>query len=836
MNGAALRVGRPLTMRLLRRVLLFSAVVLVLFAGARAWWEYHTTLAAVHEEFEVIESTKARSVAASLWDLDREQLALHMEGIRHFQYITYAGVRDASGVVAQSGVRRDKGVLDREFPLFTVYNGQRQDLGVLHVQADLLDLHSKAWRIARLVLAVNATLVLLMAGLMFWLTNNMISRHLATFAAFLGSYSLGGENRPLTLDKKPAGDELDVLANALNTMQEGLATSYAQVLAAQAEARSLARFPQENPSPVLRAGADGVLLTANPSSASLLAHLGVHVGQKLPEAYASIVAQALARGGEQRFEIAFGQRFFVFSASPVPAEGFVNIYGLDITERKQAEEQLRGSEARIRALFDATSDAAILMDTGGVILAINEHGAKRRGLAPEDMLGQPITRHLPPEAAASRMLQIQEAVRTRGPRAFEENREGSIYAITIYPILDAEGVPRQLASFSRDITRQKESERIILLNNARLQCLVRVLQHKAESVQEFLDFSLSEALALTGSRLGCIHHYSEERREFVLKSWSGEILRERAVKGGLQACPLDKAGLWGEAVRQRGPVIVNDSQAASPLGLGCPEGPVELSNFMTVPVFQGDRIMAVAGVGNRHGGYQDADVQQFSLLMDACWQVVGRLDAEHDVRRSLHEKEILLKEIHHRVKNNLQIISSLLFLQAEYVIEPQDRAMFEESQKRISAMALVHEELYGSDDLASVGMGEYVPRLVERVVASSDASVQLAFDVEDMRLPVTRSIPCGLVLNEMVMNAVKHAFRSAREGRLRVSLRQSDGQIELAVEDNGPGLPQDFDLESPSTLGLTLITSLAHQLGGSVTAQSLEAGARFTLRFPAEEQ
>jgi two-component sensor histidine kinase len=151
-------------------------------------------------------------------------------------------------------------------------------------------------------------------------------------------------------------------------------------------------------------------------------------------------------------------------------------------------------------------------------------------------------------------------------------------------------------------------------------------------------------------------------------------------------------------------------------------------------------------------------------------------------------------------------------------------------------MALVHEELYGSDDLSSVGMGEYVPRLVERVVASADVAVQVEFAVEDMRLPVTRSIPCGLVLNELVMNAVKHAFRHGREGRLRVTLARCDGQVELAVEDNGPGLPQDFDLESPATLGLTLITSLARQLFGSVAAQGLETGARFALRFPVEEQ
>ena len=1180
MNGEHLRVKKPLTLRLFKRVLVFSALLIVLLSGARAWWEYQGTLAAVQEEFAVIESTKAKSVAASLWDYDREQLALHVEGIHHFHYITYVGVRDASGVVAQSGVKRTRGVLDREFPLSMVYNGQRQELGVLHVQADLESLRQAAWRTAWRVLAFNAALVLLVAGLIFWLTNSMISRHLAAFAAHLSAYSLGGENRPLTLDKKSAGDELDVLASALNTMQTGLSASYGQVLAAQAEVRSLARFPQENPSPVLRVRAGGQLLAANPASAGLLAHLGVQVGQALPEEYAAIIARALDSGEIQRFETGFGGQTFALVASPVSAEGFVNIYGLDITERKAAENALRKSEAILQAAMDQSQAGIAIADApsgrlrymnraGLLIRGADEAGAANgvdsnqyvAGWKVLDLDGRPLEMSEVPLARAvmfgetsarefiirraegddrivwanaapildergqvsagivvfldiTKRKEAEEALRKSEEtfRAMIESAPLAIYMSTgmeqtstyvnptfttlfgytledvpnaacwwplAYPdpeyrrqvveewtrriaraieartaieplevvctckdgsqktvswgfmsldglnyaygldlterkraeealrrqvlaltqpldspasmrftelfnlediqriqdtfaesmsvasiITTPDGVPitkpsnfcrlcsdiirktdkglancyasdavigsvnmdgptikpclsgglwdagasinvggqhianwligqvrnealnedamlryaddigadrtefkaalaevpvmssaqfgkvaralflmsselslraYQNAQQARFIHERKQAEEEVRRNNVRLQCLVRVLQHKAESVQEFLDYSLAEALKLTESRLGYIYHYNEKRREFVLNTWSREVMAECAVKGPQKVYALDNTGIWGEAVRQRRPLIVNDFQAATPLKRGYPEGHVELDNFMTVPVLRDGRIVAVAGVANKSGGYQEADMGQFSLLMDACWQVVGRLDAENSVLGSLHEKEILLKEIHHRVKNNLQIISSLLFLQAEYVVDPQDRTMFEESQKRISAMALVHEELYGSADLSSVDMGDYVPRLVERVVAGADVPVQVVFDVEDMPLPVTRSIPCGLVLNEMVMNAVKHAFRNGREGRLLVSLARRQGQVELAVEDNGPGLPQDFSLESASTLGLNLITSLASQLAGSVAAQNVERGARFALHFPVEE-
>ena len=1041
MNSASLTVQKPLTLRLLKRVLGFSVALILLLAGARAWWEYCSALDAVHEEFAIIGQTTAKSVAGALWEFNREQLALHVEGIRNFRHISYAAVSDKGSLVAESGVRRTKDVLDREFPLATVYKGQRQDLGLLHVQADLQAAMHEAFSAALRAMAFNTALVLLVAGLVVWLTSNMISRHLSTLATHLQSFSLGGGSQPLALDKKPAGDELDVLAQAVNTMQDGLAASYAQVLAAQAETCSQARFPLENPSPVLRIGDGGLLLMANPASVELL---GLAAGQELPEEYAAIVSRALVSGEVQHFENAFGGRFFAFAARPVAAEGFVNIYGLDITERKAAEVALRESEATFRTMVE-TIPLAIYLSVGKEQISeyMNPAFVNMFGYTLEDM---PTSEHWWPLAYpdAKYRRQVSEEWGRRVARAIETKtsiepmdvvctcKDGSkkniswgfitlgsqnysfgldlterkraeealhrqVLALTqpldnpaairfadlfnlediqriqdtfakamnvASVITDPEGVPLTKPSnfcrLCRDVIRKTEkglancwasdaalgkpsqsgptiqpclsgglwdagasitlggqhianwligqvrneaqnmdsmlrygeeigadmeafksalaevpvmsseqfekvsralfvlsselslrayqnvqqarfiharqkAEAEVRRNVDRLQCLVRVLQHRAESVQEFLDYCLSEALTLTESRFGYIYHYNDVSREFVLNSWSSEVMAECTVKGAPQRYQLDKTGIWGEVVRQRRPLIVNDFQAANPLKRGYPEGHVALGNFMSVPVLREGRIVAVAGVGNRDGDYQDGDVMQLSLLMDACWQVVGRLDAEHDVRRSLHEKEVLLKEIHHRVKNNLQLISSLLFLQAEYVIEPLDKAMFEESQKRISAMALVHEELYGSVDLSSVGMGEFVPRLVDRVVASADVPVRVEYQVENVRLPVTRSIPCGLVLNELVMNAVKHAFRSGRNGRLRVALTHQGGQLELIVEDNGPGLSSDFDLESSATLGLTLITSLARQLFGSVTAESLGSGARFTLRFPLEE-
>ena len=915
MSGPLPAVKKPLTLRLLKRILGFSVVLIALLAGARAWWDYHDALNTVHGELSAIEATMTESLAGSLWDYDREQLALHVEGIRRFRHINYVAVLDKDRIVAQAGVRRNRGVLERNFPLFAVHNGKRQNLGLLQVQADLQEVKDLAFVTALQSMAYEATLIILVAGLVFWLTSVMISRHLAAFAQHLQSFSLGVGSPPLNLDKKPAGDELDVLAQAVNVMQDGLVAAYAQVLEAQTEVRSLARFPQESPSPILRAGTDGLLLKANPASEALLALLGVQEGQRLPEPYASVVASALASGEVQHFEIESGGQFFAFVARPVPAEHFVNLYGMDITARKRAEEALKRQVLaltqplegltsvhftdlfnlediqRIQDTFAQSMNVASIITTpDGVPLTRPSHFCRlcrdiirktEKGLAncfaSDAELGRPNPsgptiqpclsgglwdagasinvggRHIANWLIGQVRNEAQnDETLLRYADEIGADREEFARALAEVPVMSSEQFGKvakalfllsselslrayQNVQQARFIHERQKAEDDVRRMLARQQCLVRVLQHDAESVQEFLDFGLSQALELTGSRYGYIYHYSEQTRQFVLNTWSSEVMDECAVKGAPEVYELEKTGIWGEVVRQRKPIVLNDFHAPHPLKRGYPEGHVPLVNFMSVPVLREGGIVAVAGVGNKNGDYLDQDVRDLTLFMDACWQVVGRLDAEDDVLRSLHEKEIMLKEIHHRVKNNLQLISSLLFLQAEYVQDPSDKAMFEESQKRISAMALVHEELYGSKDLSSVGMGEFVPRLVDRVVASADVPVRVDYQVDDVRMEVTRSIPCGLILNELVMNAVKHAFRGGREALLRVELSHKGGELALSVEDNGPGLPEHFNLEGSATLGLTLVTSLARQLAGSVVAENHASGARFTLRFPLEE-
>jgi PAS domain S-box-containing protein len=214
--------------------------------------------------------------------------------------------------------------------------------------------------------------------------------------------------------------------------------------------------------------------------------------------------------------------------------------------------------------------------------------------------------------------------------------------------------------------------------------------------------------------------------------------------------------------------------------------------------------------------------------------ITARKRAEELIQTSLREKEVLLKEIHHRVKNNLQVISSLVDLQADALKEPALRGVFADMRDRVRSMALVHEKLYQSESLARVEFAEYARSLLNslwRAHADSAATVHLKLDLRPVSLSVITAIPCGLVLNELVTNALKHAFRGRSGNELTVELKAGPGgRVCLRVRDNGAGLPAGLDWRQSRSLGLRLVQMLARQLGGALEV-SVDAGTEFQVTF-----
>ncbi|UTB33583.1 MAG: PAS domain S-box protein [Methanobacterium sp. ERen5] len=213
--------------------------------------------------------------------------------------------------------------------------------------------------------------------------------------------------------------------------------------------------------------------------------------------------------------------------------------------------------------------------------------------------------------------------------------------------------------------------------------------------------------------------------------------------------------------------------------------------------------------------------------------ITERQEAENKIKKSLEEKKVLLREIHHRVKNNMQIISSLLNLQTTYTDDGNVVDILMESQNRVKSMAMIHEKLYQSTELARIDFKDYINQLtiyLRQSYVYMNSSITIETEVDDIHLNIDTAVPCGLIINELVTNSIKHGFPNGMPGIIRVKLSESNGEYILSVKDNGVGFPETIDFRNTDTLGLQLITNLVLQLDGTVEVV-LDQGTEFKINF-----
>lgn len=644
---------------------------------------------------------------------------------------------------------------------------------------------------------------------------------------------------------------------------------------------------------------------------------------------------------------------------------------------------------------------------------------------------------------------------------------------------EIERVNSELKAINRDLLQSREDASKTL---ARMQSLVSILQQSTKGTKEFLDLTLQEALDLTESKLGYIDVYSEEKQEFIITTWSKEVMEECQL-GNVRHFNLEEAGFWGEAVRQRKPLILNDFQAENPLKKGYPEGHAALFRYLSIPVFREDKIVAVVGVANKSTNYTEMDILQLNLLMDVVWKVLDRRLTEEkykaaerekanilsaitemvfyyknpdmeiewcnkaaaeflglemqDIKKKrcyeiwhksdepcypcpvsksfktgevasyeytsedgrtlalrsspvfdddrilvgvvlvtrdisdrvkrmkeieeqnefittildnlpiglavneissgkasyvnkkfseiygwpddtfkdvesffnavypdperreriraritediksgdpkrmtwpeieittslgekryitaaniplseqdkmistvlditlqrqyqdslkgmIHHREILMRELQHRVKNNLSVLNSLLSLEMSKIKDNETRQVFMDAQGRIQSMMTLYKHLYLSENLTDVDLDIYIKNLSDSIFTTykiEKGRIKIYTNLDKIKIDSKRAISLGLILNELITNSLKYAFPDKRTGEVQVSLKRIDANLELAVQDDGIGLPVDFDLKKVESMGLLLVKTLTEQIEGVLKIDNL-SGTRISV-------
>jgi PAS domain S-box-containing protein len=323
---------------------------------------------------------------------------------------------------------------------------------------------------------------------------------------------------------------------------------------------------------------------------------------------------------------------------------------------------------------------------------------------------------------------------------------------------------------------------------------------------------------------------SEEKYRNLFTAESDAILLSEKETGEILEVNDAASLLYGYTHEEMGRLKVTDISAApegAGMAAGTPSGrsSLGLHKRKDGSVFPADISASTFFLNGRE------------VILLAVRDATERTRAEEQIRSSLKEKEVLLKEIHHRVKNNLQVVSSLLKLQAQQHHDKKVQDMFTESIDRIKTIASIHEMLYRSADYTRIDFGAFIDRIVSQSTASyplNGGRVGMKTDVADISVDLNTAVPCGMLINELVSNAAKHAFPAEREGHIAVIMRQEEGDIILTVSDDGIGFPDHIDYRNTESLGMQLVLGLVDQLDGTIDFNNT-GGTAFTITFRPHE-
>ncbi len=314
---------------------------------------------------------------------------------------------------------------------------------------------------------------------------------------------------------------------------------------------------------------------------------------------------------------------------------------IDITSWKLAEKAIIESESNFKWLYENAPVPYHILAPNGQIMDVNKRWCDVLGYSKEEVIGKEIFDFIFTDERENAKISFDKKKKSdnkfiEGSERKYVTKKGIIRTFKTYDFLvfDSNDKLSSIQTTIEDITERKKAEIESQLNLDRMRSIINILQNPAESEQEFLDYALDEAIKLTQSKIGYIYFYSEDTQQFTLNTWSDGIMEECAITKPQTIYELEKTGLWGEAVRQRKSILVNDFRNTNPLKKGYPDGHANLLKFLTVPIFNDGKIEAVIGVANKISDYDESDILQLSLLMDSVWKVTDRRKAVNALQDS----------------------------------------------------------------------------------------------------------------------------------------------------------------------------------------------------------
>ncbi|MBS4095725.1 MAG: GAF domain-containing protein [Sulfuricella sp.] len=579
-------------------------------------------------------------------------------------------------------------------------------------------------------------------------------------------------------------------------------------------------------------------------------------------------ATAQVRAGERGLRVEFSRKDEIGRLG----DNFNLMLGALETDEERlrtTRQELQLANARLNGIIDGSPDLIAALDLDYRFIACNDafENDFKKIFGKPTRIGMSLFEalaHLPDEMERSLAL-WQRALSGESFTIESEFGAASLqrraYELSYSPIREGDGRIIGAAHILRDITERKRAEELMRLDEIRLESTLRISQHATGDLHELIDFALNEAIALSGSQLGYIYYYDEDTRLFTLHSWSQEVMAECRVLDPQTVYELDKTGLWGEAVRQRKAIVVNDFTAENPWKKGYPEGHAHLERFFTLPVFAEGRIVATVGVANKPTDYTHFDVSQLTIMMDSIWKIAEAKKTAEELARKTEELARSNKELQefayvasHDLQEPLRMVSSYLSL-----IERRYKGQLDQDADEFihfavdgaTRMQQLIKDLLTYSRVGTRGK-PFVPTDSYQALAAALDNLQIAIQEQQATIthdPLPSVVADGSQLTQLFQNLVGNAikFHGAEKPLIHVSACEKGGEWEFAVKDNGIGIaPENFERifvifqrlhsrdEYPGTgIGLSVCKRIVERHGGRIWLESeLGKGTTFYFTLP----
>jgi len=513
----------------------------------------------------------------------------------------------------------------------------------------------------------------------------------------------------------------------------------------------------------------------------------------------------------------------------------------EVSEKIRIKNKLKSSEENFKNFFDTMNIMAFVGDENRKIIYVNNKVEERLAYRKEEVIGKTIRDLgiiIDDEKNSYIEKEIQKNGRVENIEAKYKKKNGEEGHGLIFGETIETGDKKFVLNIMVDITKEIKTAHAIEYKNEFLYILIKIffrsINYSYDESENFIDDSLATiGKFVEADRVYIFDYDFKNETTSNTYEWCRNGIEPQIEY--LQDIPIDIIYSWFK-IHKKGKII-RIPEVSSYKSEDKVKEILESQNIksiLSVPMFDNGECIGFVGFDSviNQKKYKHNEIHLLKLFAQALVDIRKKEKKEKELINTIEEKSILMREIHHRVKNNLQLVTSLLFLQSTYIEDDKVKKVLKDTENRVRSMAILHEKIYRTKEISNINLKEYIEEIIKELLISykTDKKIKLYADIKDVDLNIDKAINCGLIVNELITNSIQHAFNDIEKGKIKIKILQEADEVFINISDDGSGFREDYEDVKTKSLGLQIVESLVKQLKGTIKKENSH-GTKFTIQF-----